>query len=117
MARRSSEARKLARDLQNELDQHAEEHGVVLAWTVPEQATIETIQDQIDRKTEILAPYENAEDEKPRLKLSAEARHVWRPTTAREYGSRKPMYGPWAGLPGVCGGSTFQPRTRSSAWK
>ena len=74
MAKRSSEARKLARDLQKELDEHAEANGVCLSWSVPEQATIELIQDQIDRKVELLSDYSAAQDEKARVKLSAEVR-------------------------------------------
>ena len=74
MAKRSSEARRLARDLQAELDAHASANDVVLSWTVPEQATIELIQDQIDRKVELLAAYDAAADDKARVKLSAEVR-------------------------------------------
>jgi hypothetical protein len=74
MAKRSSEARKLARDLQSELDAYAAANDVVLSWSVPEVAIIELIQDQIDRKVELSAAYEAAGDEKSRLKLSAEVR-------------------------------------------
>ncbi len=74
MAKRSSEARKLARDLQKELDAHADANGINLAWSVPEQATIKLVQDQIDRKVELLADYSAAQDEKARVKLSAEVR-------------------------------------------
>lgn len=74
MAKRSSAARKLARDLQIELEAHGEAHGVSLSWSVPELAIIEQIQDQIDRKQQVMAAYDAATDDKTRLKFSAEAR-------------------------------------------
>jgi len=72
--KRLSSNLKLARDLQAELDAHASANDVVLSWTVPEQATIELLQDQIDRKVELLAAYDAAADDKARVKLSAEVR-------------------------------------------
>ena len=74
MAKRTSEARKLARDLLLELQAHGAAHGVSLSWSVPELAIIDQIQDQIDRKQQVLASYDAATDDKHRLKYSAEAR-------------------------------------------
>src|SRR6478672_9582626 len=57
VVKRTPAARRIARDLQKELEAHGAAHGVSLSWSVPELAIIEQIQDQIDRKSEVMAAY------------------------------------------------------------
>jgi hypothetical protein len=71
----SVEALKLAADLDRELAAYGESRGVQLSWSVPERATISLIQDQVDRKVELTAAYDSAED-KQRLRLAAEIRLI-----------------------------------------
>jgi hypothetical protein len=75
MADRSVEAVKLASDLNAELAAYGLSKGVELSWSVPERATISLIQDQVDRKVELTAAYDVADDKK-RLRLAAEIRLI-----------------------------------------
>ncbi|WP_336672007.1 hypothetical protein [Tsukamurella sp. USMM236] len=72
--RRSAEARKLAKALADELSAAGEAAGVSLEWGAAEATIIEQIQDETDRKCEILDLYHGCDDAGLKLKLSAEAR-------------------------------------------
>ncbi|BBY91339.1 hypothetical protein MGALJ_10080 [Mycobacterium gallinarum] len=71
---KSPEARKIRRDLDKELESVAHERGHTLVWSAQEQAVIGLICDQIDRKVEIFAAYEESSDPKVKVKLSGEMR-------------------------------------------
>jgi hypothetical protein len=74
MAKRSSESRKLVRQLTIELAAASARAGVQLGWTPQEETLLTLICDETDRKVEILAEYERADDPKAKMAYSAEAR-------------------------------------------
>jgi hypothetical protein len=70
----SAEARKVLRELNNELRAAGETAGRSLVWTAQDRAVLELIADQTDRRAELAAEYAGAEDTMRRVKLSAELR-------------------------------------------
>jgi hypothetical protein len=74
MMARSAEGKRIRRDLDRELQSVAQERGHTLVWSAQENAIIDLICDQIDRKMEIFAAYEEASDPKVKVKLSGEMR-------------------------------------------
>ena len=74
MARRSAEARKWLRTLDDELAVARRVTGKPLQWDAHEQQIIGQICDQIDRKVQLLALYAKVEDPDQAVKLSGEAR-------------------------------------------
>jgi hypothetical protein len=71
---KSSEARRIRRDLDKQLAASSERSGRTLAWSAQETAVIAQISSILDRKAEFLELYNTAEDVKAKLKLSAEIR-------------------------------------------
>lgn len=71
---RSPESRRMRRELDKELKSAAAASGHNLSWSAQESAIIDLLCDEIDRKTELLAEYEAADDVKVKVRLSAEAR-------------------------------------------
>lgn len=68
------ETRKLLRSLDAELAEKARELGVPLHWTERERAVLSLVAANSDRICDLSARYEEAQDVKVRLKLSAELR-------------------------------------------
>lgn len=71
---RSSESRKLLRQLNAELAAAGQRSGRDLEWSAQERAVLGLICDQTDRKAELYAEYRGTEDSRARVKLSAEIR-------------------------------------------
>ena len=71
---RSSEARKMRRDLDKELAAAGVRSGQNLVWSAAEEAILGLISDEIDRKEALLEAWREATDPKVQCKLSAEAR-------------------------------------------
>jgi hypothetical protein len=71
---RSSEARKVCRELDKELAAAGLRSGQNLVWSAAEEAILGLISDEIDRKERLLDAWEQATDAKVQCKLSAEAR-------------------------------------------
>ena len=71
---RSSEARKILRDLDKELDSAAQRSGQNFVWGAQERAVLGLIGDEIDRKEALLEAWRESTDPKVQCKLSAEAR-------------------------------------------
>jgi hypothetical protein len=71
---RSSEARKVLRDLDKELGSASERVGQNLVWSAQEQAILGLIGDEIERKEALLEAWRESTDPKVQCKLSAEAR-------------------------------------------
>jgi hypothetical protein len=71
---KSPEAKKIRRELDKELQSVAQERGHTLVWSAQENAIIDLICDEIDRKMEIFELYEAATDAKVKVKLSTEMR-------------------------------------------
>jgi hypothetical protein len=71
---RSSEARKIRRELDKELAAAGLRSGQNLVWSAQEEAVLGLISDEIDRKTALLESWDQATDPKVQCKLSAEAR-------------------------------------------
>jgi hypothetical protein len=72
---KSSEARRILRDLDKQLAASSERSGRTLAWNAQERAILAQISSILDRKAEeFLDLYKAAEDVKAKLKLSAEIR-------------------------------------------
>ena len=67
---KSPEAKKIRRELDKELQSVAQERGHTLVWSAQENAIIDLICDEIDRKMEIFELYEAATDAKVKVKLS-----------------------------------------------
>jgi hypothetical protein len=74
MARHTSQARKVARELDKLLAAVGDETGVELGWDATEVEIIGLIMAAIDRKVALSSDYENADDAKIRVKLSGELR-------------------------------------------
>jgi hypothetical protein len=74
MMARSSEARKVRRELEKELAAAGLQSGQNLVWSAQEEAILGLISDEIDRKTALLEAWEQATEPKVQCKLSAEAR-------------------------------------------
>lgn len=70
----TAETRKLLRSLDAELEVKSRELGVPVLWTERERAILGLIASNSDRKCDLSDRYEEAEDTKTRLKLSAELR-------------------------------------------
>jgi hypothetical protein len=71
---RSSEARKIRRDLDKELAAAGLQSGQNLVWSAQEEVVLGLISDEIDRKETLLEAWREATDPKVQVKLSAEAR-------------------------------------------
>jgi hypothetical protein len=71
---RSDLARKVLRELNNELRVASERSGTTLTWTAGEKTVLGLIADQADRKVALLVEYEDSGDPNVRARLSAEAR-------------------------------------------
>jgi hypothetical protein len=74
MAAKSPEARKVLRELDRELEQAGQGKGVSLVWSAQEAAILAQIASVLDRKHDFLALYEDTDELKLRLKISAEVR-------------------------------------------
>ena len=72
--KRTAEARRMAKALADELKSAGDEVGHTLVWSAAEEAIIEQICVETDRKVHLLALYEEAEDPALMVKLSAEVR-------------------------------------------
>jgi len=71
---RSSEARKIRRELDKELAAAGLRSGQNLVWSAQEETILGLISDEIDRKERLLDAWEESTDSKVQCKLSAEAR-------------------------------------------
>jgi hypothetical protein len=67
-------ARKVLRELDNELAASAKRAGQELVWDAADRAVMELIAAEIDRKTDLAADYQTCDDLKSRVKASAEMR-------------------------------------------
>lgn len=77
VVKHSAATRKVLRALENELEASAVRVGQKLSWTAAEQAILDLICAEIDRKTDLSAAYEVCRDDpKVRVKLSAELRLI-----------------------------------------
>ena len=76
MATRSSEARRIRRDLQSQLDAVGRATGQPMQWTPEESAVIDMICDAYDRKSQLEKALAGAEDDKARVKLAGEIRLI-----------------------------------------
>ena len=74
MATHSSEARRLRRELDKQLDAAARQSGRSLRWSPSELQLLELITDAIDRKVDLQKDYAAAEDAKARVQISTEVR-------------------------------------------
>jgi hypothetical protein len=74
MARRSSEARKVLRELDAELESVRRASGKPLQWSAAEAQLRTEIADALDRKADLMAAYADAEDIELKVKLSGEIR-------------------------------------------
>src|ERR1700737_4591101 len=74
MSAKSPEGRRIVRDLQRELEQASAEQGRELVFSAAESAILGQISSILDRKREFLVLYQDAEDTKVKLKISAEVR-------------------------------------------
>lgn len=74
MAAKSAEARKVLRDLEKEKAAAAAQLGQSLDWSAADTAILGQISSILDRKAQLLALYEGAEDVKMKVKLSGEVR-------------------------------------------
>jgi hypothetical protein len=74
MKDRSSEARKVLRELDAELAAASAGVGTNLVWTAADRQLLSLIGDSIDRHVDLAAHYAAADDVKSRVKLSAEMR-------------------------------------------
>ena len=74
MAAKSAEARKVLRELDKELAAASVRQGQAVVWSAQEQAVLSQISSILDRKADFLAAYEQSDDTKLQLKLSAEVR-------------------------------------------
>lgn len=73
-AAKSPEARKVLRELDKELTSAGSRQGQNLVWSAQESAILGQIASVLDRKHDFLAAYEEADEVKIRLKISAEIR-------------------------------------------
>lgn len=71
---RSAEARKVLRELDNELAAASARRGEKLVWTAAERAVLGLISAQIDRKVWLSRAWARTDDLKLRVKLNAELR-------------------------------------------
>lgn len=74
MAKHSSQARKLRRELDAQLAEAAAESGTELTFSAEEEQLIEQIMATIDRREELQSLYDAAEDIKDKVKLAGEVR-------------------------------------------
>ncbi|WP_157224295.1 hypothetical protein [Nocardia paucivorans] len=72
--RHSSEARKMLRALDAELEAVSLRLGEPVEWSERDRAVLELIASNINRKVDLSERYTDAEDTKTRVKLSAELR-------------------------------------------
>lgn len=70
----SPETRRVLRDLGKELEAAGNSAGQKLVWSASDQLILSQISSVLDRKAELLALYEAAEDLDVMVKLSAEVR-------------------------------------------
>jgi hypothetical protein len=71
---RSPEARKIVRELRKELREAGESVGVELVFSAAEELLIEQICNILDRKHDLNAAYDAADDVELKVKLSTEIR-------------------------------------------
>lgn len=71
---RSAEARKVLRALEKELSEASERQGSTLVWSAQESTILAQVASLLDRKAEFSELYDEADDVKLRLKISAELR-------------------------------------------
>jgi hypothetical protein len=71
---RSSETRKVPRELDSELASASARTGRSLVWTAADREVLALIASAIDRKVALARNYAAAEDVKTKVKLSAELR-------------------------------------------
>jgi hypothetical protein len=76
MAARSSAARKLKRELDNQLQSVAAATNRQLAWSPTESALIEQVLDALDRKSALQADWAAADNADARLRIAAEIRLI-----------------------------------------
>jgi predicted unusual protein kinase regulating ubiquinone biosynthesis (AarF/ABC1/UbiB family) len=74
MSAKSPEARRVLRELDKELAAAGVQQGRNLVWSAQESTILGQISSILDRKHDFLAVYEQSDDTKLRLKLSAEVR-------------------------------------------
>jgi hypothetical protein len=72
--RHTPQARKLLRALDAELAASSQRLGGNVEWTQQDRAVLELIAANVDRTVDLSARYDEAEDTKTRVKLSAELR-------------------------------------------
>ena len=71
---RSPEARKLLHQLDTELAAASKRSGRSLVWTPQDRAVLGLIADTVNRRLDLVAAFDAAEDVKHRVRLSAEIR-------------------------------------------
>jgi hypothetical protein len=71
---KSTEGRKVLRELDKEREAVSKQLGRPVFWTAEDQAVLGQISSILDRKADFLKAYEEAEEIKVRLKISAEVR-------------------------------------------
>jgi hypothetical protein len=74
MTRRSSEARRLLKELDAELAENGARAGTTLAWSAAERQIITLILDAVDRRTDLAAELGGTADVRMRIRLSSEIR-------------------------------------------
>jgi hypothetical protein len=74
MAAKSAEARRLLRELDQDLAASSLRQGQNVVWSPQEQAILGQISSILDRKADFLEAYEASDEVKVRLKISAEVR-------------------------------------------
>lgn len=72
--RHTPQARKLLRSLDSELAASSQRLGGNVEWTQQDRAVLELIASNVDRTVDLSGRYDEAEDTKTRVKLSAELR-------------------------------------------
>lgn len=74
MSKRTSEAQRLLDELDTELAANATRAGTTLSWSASERQIMAMIADSVDRRVELAAAYDQAEEVKDRIKISREVR-------------------------------------------
>lgn len=74
LSERSPEARKVLRELNDELAASSERLGRTLSWTAAERAVLDAVAANVDRRADLTRAYDAADEAKVRVKLSAELR-------------------------------------------
>jgi hypothetical protein len=69
-----SEARRVRRELDQQLDAAGRAAGMTLVWSAAEREILDLIRDQINRKADLQRDYAAAEDARTRVQVSSELR-------------------------------------------